>query len=119
MNATTAPGVRNDLTEVDKATVTAFVTDHLPPGWMADFNGSKADEWAATVLHRFDPEGWPVFTMLRYGAGVAFASVWPCGSQIACILDSLETALGTIPSGFFEAAAGRYGAMEEPSDTRH
>ena len=39
---------------------------------------------------------------------------------MSCILDSLSTALGLIPSGIFAAAEARHGAMDGPeSDTRH
>lgn len=103
------------IEDPDETAVTAFVRDHLPGGWTVDFNYEVTD-WAATVLHGADPTGWPVFTLMRHGSGVVFASVWPCGSQVACIVDDLKTALGMIPGGIFEAAAGRHGAMDGPSD---
>lgn len=100
----------------DEATVTAFVRDRLPPEWTVEFNYEVTD-WAASVVHGSDMEGWPMFLLTRTDDGVCFASLWPCGSNVACTLDSLETALGLIPSGIRKAAAGRRGAMDEPSDT--
>lgn len=104
--------------DADEAAVLAFVKDRLPAGWTVEFNYEVTD-WAATVFHGSDPEGWPCFSLTREGAGAGFASLWPCRSHVACILDSMETALGLIASGVFEAAAGRHGAMDEPSDARH
>lgn len=72
------------------------------------------------MFHGSDPKGWPLFVLMRRPGGVGFGTLWMEGSHMSCCLDSLETALGLIPSSIFAAAEARYEAIDGPeSNARH